>query len=130
MSTNIFETATRLKVRFASPVGRLTVEDLWTLPLTSTTGKANLNDVARTISKELKTQDEEDFVGTTTTDPTETLKLDIVKHIISVRKDENKAKEEARVTESQNALIKQLIAEKKNEELKGKSLEELEAMVK
>jgi hypothetical protein len=37
---NIFEQATRAKIRFSTPVGMLSVEDLWDLPLTSTQGQA------------------------------------------------------------------------------------------
>ena len=39
-TTDIFKQATKLKLRFSSVRGDLTVEDLWDLPLTS---KSNLS---------------------------------------------------------------------------------------
>ena len=42
---NIFEQATRQAFRFESPKGFLTVEDLWNLPLTNNTGRANLDGI-------------------------------------------------------------------------------------
>ena len=49
---DIFEQASRLKLRFPSPLGTLSTEDLWHLPLTSTTGKANLNDIGKALNYE------------------------------------------------------------------------------
>ena len=40
MTMNIFEYATRAKLRFASSRGDLTVEQLWDVPLRSTDGFA------------------------------------------------------------------------------------------
>jgi hypothetical protein len=88
----MFEQAARLKVRYSTAKGQLTVEDLWDLPLTSTTGKANLNDIAKGLNRELKNADDEDFVNRATSTNTElALKFDIVKHIIAVRLAENEA---------------------------------------
>lgn len=51
---NIFEQTSRLKLRFDTTKGMLTAEDLWDLPLTSDAGKANLDDVAQSLHRELK----------------------------------------------------------------------------
>ncbi len=81
---NIFKKASEMKLRFTSNRGELTTEQLWELPLTSQT-KANLNDVAITISHNIK--EVIDFVGNSTnTNSTETLKLEIVKEIIADKK--------------------------------------------
>jgi excisionase family DNA binding protein len=60
----LFEKAARLKLRFASPQGNLSAEDLWDLPLTSVRlNAANLNNIAKAISRQLKAESEEDFVN-------------------------------------------------------------------
>ena len=60
---NIFEQATRAKIRFSTPVGMLSVEDLWDLPLTSARARANLDDVARLLDAELKSTSSVSFVN-------------------------------------------------------------------
>ena len=64
---NLFEIAARKRYRFETPVGSLTIEDLYDLPLlppgNTRAVRANLNDVARTINNQIKAQGEESFVG-------------------------------------------------------------------
>jgi hypothetical protein len=57
------------------------------------------------------------------------LKFDIIKHIIEVRLAENEANAKARQNGEQKQRILQLIADKQDEALKGKSLEELHTMI-
>lgn len=126
---NMFEFATKNKLRFATKVGEVTVEDLWDLPLTSTKG-VSLDDTAKSINKELKSSEEESFVvKTIKTNEVLGLKLDIVKHIIRVRLDENEAAQNAMVAKAKKQKIMELIEAKKNEAMAGKSLDELEAML-
>lgn len=127
----MFEKATRMKLRFATPAGNITVEDVWDLPLTSkSTKKANLNDLAKALYKELKADDEMDFV-TRRVKPNEelSLKFQITKHIIEVRLAENEAKENEKKAKEKKAMIMQIIADKETETLKGKSLEDLRALL-
>lgn len=126
--SNIFEKASRAKLRFEAKVGLVTIEDLWDLPLTSK-NKSNLNDIAKTISQEIKQTGEEDFVGQATTNPEATMKLEIVKHVISVRLEENKAKTSAQANKAQNERILDIISRKRDKVLEDMSLEELEAIV-
>jgi hypothetical protein len=51
---NLFEKASRLKLRFSSPAGLLTVEDLWDLPLSAQAKVANLDDIAKGLNKTLE----------------------------------------------------------------------------
>lgn len=48
---DIFVQATRMKLRFSTPAGLMTVEDLWDLPLQK--GKVNLDALAVGISNEM-----------------------------------------------------------------------------
>jgi hypothetical protein len=126
----MFEKATRLKLRFESTKGLLTTEDLWDLPLNSAARHANLNDVARAISRELKDSSQEDFVSQKTPEnDVLQLKMDIVKHVIAVRLAEADAAKQAAARREKKERLLGLIEQKQNEQLGGKSLEELQAMV-
>lgn len=126
----MFEKATRQKLRFDSSKGQLTVEDLWDLPLTSATGKANLDDVARTLHRQLKNDDNVSFVNVEQkSDETVQLKFDIVKHIIDVRLAENATANVLRSNAEKKQNLLAIIAQKESETLMGASLDELKAMV-
>lgn len=124
----MFEKASRMKLRFDTAVGAITVEDLWDLPLTSNR-TTSLDDVARSLHQQIKDETEVSFVTTASTASAKLqLGFDIVKHIIDVRL----AEREAETLRAQNREKKQkllsLIAEKEDEGLKQSSVEELRAM--
>lgn len=130
----LFALATKKKYRFDTVKGQLTVEDLWDLPLTSDTGKPNLDDIAKALYKEIKAgEDEISFVKTTanknTAYETAKNKLDIVKHIIDVKQAEAEAAQKAKVAKEKRQRILALLAQKEDEELTSKSREELLAML-
>jgi hypothetical protein len=86
MATNIFEFATRSKLRFQSIRGDLTVEQLWEVPLRSR-DDFNLDAVAKAANKALKEISEESFVEHTVT-PEHTrreMALLVVKHVIDTK---------------------------------------------
>jgi hypothetical protein len=121
----MFEKASRLKLRFATSKGLLSLEDLWDIPLTSKNG-VSLDDVAKGLSKTLKESDTESFVvKSVKTDPTVALAFEIVKHIITVRLAEDEAKATAAANRKKKQDILALIAGKENEQLAGSSLEDL-----
>lgn len=126
-----FEKASRLKLRFDTPRGQLTVEDLWDLPLTSTTNKPNLDEVAKSLHRELRaTAEATSFVTPAAPSHTDTLQLgfDIVKHVIDVRiAERDKALEATKRRETKQKIL-EIVAAKEDESLRGKSLEELKAM--
>lgn len=124
-----FEKASRQKIRFNTVQGTISVEDLWDLPLTSVRG-LNLNDIAKGISKQIKDAGEEDFVDNVKK-PNEvlSLKLDLVKRVIEVKKDERDAAEREAARKAEKQRILELIDEKRDEKLKGKTEEELREML-
>ena len=127
---NIFEIATRKAFRFQSPKGLLTVEDLWNLPLSK--GTANLNDIAISINRRIKASAEESFVavaGQKRVDSDDVVTLEILKHIISVRQAEDEARATAQAKAEQRRKLQELIDRKKEGELEGKSIEELQQMM-
>jgi hypothetical protein len=127
----MFEKAIRLKLRFDSPQGSLSAEDLWDLPLTSTrANQANLNNIAKFISRKLKAEGEEDFVNPKSgADEVLQLQLDIVKHVIQTKQAENEAARAAADRKEKKERLLELIARKQDQQLEVKSLEELQAMV-
>lgn len=127
---SIFEKAVRQKLRFVSSAGQLTVEDLWDLPLTSTS-KANLDDIAKGLYRQLKTSgDEVSFVNTAQkTDETIQLKFDIVKHVIDTRVAENALAATERERKEKRQLLMGLIERKQAEELLSASKDDLQKML-
>lgn len=122
----IFEKASRLKLRFDTPVGALSAEDLWDLPLQSKSGRANLDDVARALHRRLKNDENVSFVEPERkSDETVQLGFDVVKHVIEVKMEENKKAAEARANAQKRDRILEIIAGKEDEGLKDKSIEEL-----
>lgn len=126
-TTDIFKQATKLKLRFSSVRGDLTVEDLWDLPLTSKSN-LSLDGVGKPIQKALRESDEDSLVDVPTTSKNElnSLRLAIIKEIISVKQEENLIKQNQTAIESQKALLKQALASKKVDEINSLSVEEIE----
>ena len=128
---DLFEIAARKKYRFATTQGSLSVEELWDLPLKTTRpGKASLNDVAISLNRDLKESATESFVDDAPTGNTDVQTMfDIVKRVIAVRKEENAAEETRRVNAEKRNRIREILADKQDESLKGKSAEELTALL-
>jgi hypothetical protein len=125
----MFERATRLALRFDSPKGPLMVEDLWLLPLTSATSKANLDDIAKQQFALLKSDANVSFVEPTRkSNDIDQLKFDIVKHIIDMRLAENALAAAAKANREKKQLILGIIAQKENETLLGASMDDLRKM--
>lgn len=126
---SIFEQAARLKLRFATSAGQLAVEDLWDLPLTSKTGRTNLNDLAVVYHRALQTETVSFVDAAPAADPTVQLRFDLVKHVIDVRVAENAV----RAAEAEKAAKKQrilaLLAEKEDATLRDMSQDELRALL-
>ena len=127
----MFENALRKKFRFDTPRGALNVEDLWDLPLTHekrSSGFPNLDDIARSLHKQLKSGDDVSFVTPErASDPTIQAKFDLVIHIINVKKAEKAALEKAQEKAAKKQKLLGLMAEKEDETLKGMSMDELRA---
>lgn len=126
----MFKKAVKEKLRFKTVKGMIGVEDLFDLPLKSA-DKFNLNEIAKTIYSELKSESEVDFVGTSSTeDTTNNLKLEIVKEIIKDKKEEVESKEISLANKTHNEKIDELIRKKKEAELENLDIETLMKMKK
>ncbi len=124
----MFEKASRLKLRFDTVRGCLSVEDLWDLPLSSRTGAPNLDDIAVSLHNALKT-DTISFVKAEKPNPLIQLSFDTVKHVIEVRLAEKAASDEARAKADQKQKILAIMARKEDAELENSSMDELRRLV-
>lgn len=130
----MFEKASKLKLRFTTAIGNLTVEDLWDLPLTKesspTRDYVSLDDIARSASRDLKASEEESFVVKKTRDnKIQQLRMDIVKHVIEVKLANIEKAEKSAITKEKKAKILAMLANKEDEALAGKSTEELQELL-
>ena len=124
--TDIFEQAARKKLRFASSVGDLTVEQLWDLPLTHKS-RPNLNELAIATAKELRDLGDFSFVDVKP-DPRKdvlTLQLEIEKRIIEVKMAEAALAQEAAKRVERKRKILEALEKVEGSELASKSKEEL-----
>jgi hypothetical protein len=126
---SIFEKATRLKLRFNTLVGSVSVEDLWDLPLTHSRS-TNLDSIAVALHKKLKHDENVSFVvPDRKSDETTQLAFDVVKHVIDVKLAERDLAQKERELAEKKQKIMAIIADRKDAALKDKPLEELEAML-
>lgn len=120
---NLFEMATRKKFRFPFK-GTISVEDLWDLSV------QNLDIVFKALNAEVKQVKEESLLATKSADDAILeAKIEIVKHIVKVKLAEAEARTKAAEKREQKRRIQELIANKKDEALQGKSIDELQAML-
>lgn len=122
-----FQKASRLKLRFETSNGVISIEQLWDLKYST------LCDLEERLQLELAKFGETTRRKTTTRNKEKELvqlRYDIVNYILDVidtEREEANAKLDAK---EHNQKILELINDKKNESLKGKTIEELEAMLK
>lgn len=126
MTINIYEYATRNKIRFTSSRGELSVEQLWDVPLRSN-DDFNLNAVAKAANNAMKKINEENFVESKRTSQHVRLEtsLDIVKHVIDIKlADEAAAKKRSENRVEKEKLLA-ILAEKQDGKLSELSEKEL-----
>ena len=126
---NIFEKASRAKLRFPTPRGNLSVEQLWDLPLDK--GEVNLYNLAQELLTQVDDKPAEKlsfFSKAVTVDETAELRFEVIKHIVTARVAEAEVNQNEAIKRSQKEELDALIAAKKAEAKQNLSLEELEAM--
>ena len=122
-TTNIFEYATRNKVRF-NYRGLISAEDLWDLPLTA------LDNIYKDLNKLVKQSQEESLlVIKTEVDEKLEVMIAIVKHIVEVKLAEQDARDKAAAKKEQRQKILSIMAKKQDESLENASMEELQKML-
>lgn len=125
----MYKKAAILKLRFQTPRGLLSVEQLFDLKMTELT---KLCKEQLEVVKKSKGSDDEELSFLEGTgdgkDNIEILKFEILKDVYLTKKHQKEQDAEDVKKKEQLAQIDELIAEKQNEALKGKSVEELMKM--
>jgi hypothetical protein len=131
MSNNIFEYATRNKIRYATPRGEVSVEQLWDIPLRSSTGLFDLNAIAKAANKANKEMTEENYVDSVRTPGhvRAEMALEVVKHVIATKlADEAAASKRAENTQEKERLLA-ILAEKQDKKLTELDEEDLKKRI-
>jgi hypothetical protein len=127
---NLFEIAARRKFRFTSSAGALTTEQLFDLPLTSTTGKANLNAIAISLADAIDQAGARSFVSSASANPGRVeleQKLEVVKLVIATIEGENAARADERAKREELARLDEAIAAADAREMGAQSAADLRA---
>lgn len=119
----MFEVATRSKMRFPFR-GSVSVEDLWDLSV------ENLDSVFKTLNSQVKQSKEESLLNTRTKeDEVLEMQIALVKYIVSIKLEEADARLKAKEKRERKQKIMGILSTKQEEELQGKSAEELQKML-
>ncbi len=122
----MYKQASKQQLRFPTNVGMLTTEQLWNLGITDLDKLAVALEEAYNKAKGKKTflqiKSEED--------KTAKLRFDIALDILTTKVEEMEEARTAQETKEHNQKILGLMAEKRDAQLKGKSLKELEKLLK
>lgn len=121
--TNIFEAASRLKVRFAYR-GQATVEDLWDLSL------ADLDNIYMALRRQVNESRGESLLGQANgaTDVLE-LKSEVVKRIVGVKLAEKEEREHAAEARARKQRIMEIIQTKQDQALFDLPVDELQSLL-
>lgn len=119
---NLFIKASRQKLTF-NYRGTITTDDLWDLSLN------DLDKIYSNINKNYEESKTKGLLDRVTIDSTDTLKLAIVKHIFEVKQKELDVAKNAAAKKERQQYLLSIINQKQDDELKGKSIEELKALL-
>ena len=120
-----FKLASQQKLRFQTNKGLLSTEQLWDLSL------KDLDALAVSLETEHKESGKKSFlVKTSVKDKTAKLRFDVTLDVLNTKVEEMQAAQEAAEIKDHNKKIITLISEKQDESLKGKSIKQLEGMLR
>lgn len=119
----LFIVATRQKFRFPFK-GMATVEDLWDLDV------RDLDTIFKALNSQKKQAQEDSLLATKSKeDAVLEAKIEIVKYIVAIKLDEAKQKRIRAEQREKKNRIAEILADKQDEELRGKSVDELQKML-
>ena len=120
----MYKEASKMKLRFATVKGNLSVEDLWDLNL------ATLDKLAVAIDEQISKNPKKSFISESTPeDKVSKLKLDILKDIINTKLDEKAKKDSEKQKISERNKLLEILAKKEEASLENLSIEELKKKI-
>lgn len=120
---NLFEQAVRIKARWAYK-GSLSVEDLWDLAV------GELDTIFQSHNAQLKLSQQESLLQKPNReDEILSLKVEIVRHIVGVKLEEQEARLQAAENRAKRRRILDVLAQKQDEGLLSKTETELQEML-
>ena len=125
MIEKMFENATREKMRFPYK-GEQPVEALWDMSVQV------LDGIFKTLNSQVKQKSEESLLSVKKEDKEDVIlntKIEIVKHIVSVKLQEAALRDQAKEQKEKKNKILSILSDKQEESLKNKSEEELQKML-
>lgn len=123
----MYKKASQLKLRFETAKGLLSVEQLWDLNL------ADLSDAIKKVKSVLKKDDDDELSfleDGKKIDSENELRFEIMKDVYLTRKKQQEDALSELEKKEHNQKILGIIADKTDDELRSKSVEELQAMVR
>lgn len=121
---NIFEQASRNKLRFESEKGMISTEVLWSFPV------EKLNAMAVEVYNRLKQYSDTSFMRNTTKavgQAADELRLEILKHIIAAKEQEADDRNEAAARRAKKAVLQEALLSKQTQAIQSMTKEEIEA---
>lgn len=120
---NLFEMATRNKLRFPSTKGELSVEDLWDL------SDKDLDVVYKNLKNQEVKSSEESLLDDANVDPKLTAAIGIVKYIFTTKRNERLEAKELIDKKRNQQLYIDALSRRKLKDIDNMSVEELEAKI-
>lgn len=116
----MYKQASKMKLRFATSKGNLSVEDLWDLSLPA------LDRLAVSYDEELAKNPRKSFITNDTPSNSELeLKFNIVKDVITDKLKDKAAREAAKDKAAEKARLTELLAKKQSEKMESMSEDEI-----
>lgn len=122
----MFEKASRLKLRFGTPRGVLSVEDLWDLDVRF------LDNIYKDAMAQIKEESGDSLLNEPADkeiDERLQLSVDIIKHIVQLKLQERDAAKVAAQKQARKQKLMEILAEKQEGELREKSIDELRQLI-
>ena len=123
----MYKQVSKLKLRFTTPKGLLSAEQLWDL------NQIDLSNSLKAVKKILKKNDDDELSfleDNKVVDIENQLRFDILKDVYLTKKKEAEELRTAADIKAHNQKILTLIAEKKDDSLKGMTIEQLEQQLR
>lgn len=123
MEKNLFEMACRHKFRFPYK-GQISTEELWDLSATQ------LDSIFKSLNAQAKKSQEESLLATKSSeDSILDAKIEIVRYVFLEKQAAAEATKQMQMARAQKQKILSVLADKEDQELKDKSINELRAML-